>query len=261
MSPNPTLCGCTPAPVDHYRCPNCSLRCGNFDTEVLSVANSSPVDERLVCRVTDIETSHSEVIGMDCERLNAVLGGGVTMGGVYLLGGPPGAGKSTILMEVARGLLLEDYCVLYVSAEERPEQARDRCERLCVLDDDLYVCCETNITRILEAVRQTRADLVLLDSIQRLHVDSCSSAPGSPSQVQAVCEQLLREKPARAALFIVGHVTKAGDLAGPKFLEHMVDVVLSLVPKSGDVRRLSSTKNRFGACCSSEFTMTPEGLR
>lgn len=279
-----SICRCRPAKSDSsppaYLCPDCHLPCPDFGRKTEpspsvsqhreSSEAKATVDDGtpsaaprsdIVCRVTDLEPTESEVVTTEDERLDAVLGGGVTLGGIYLLGGAPGAGKSTLLMEVARGFLLNQRRVLYVSAEEGPEQARARCERLGVLDDELFVCCETDVALVLEAARYTEAQLLLLDSVQRLHTDRCNAPPGSPSQIQAVCERLLCDRPQSAAVFLVGHVTKAGDLAGPKFLEHMVDVVLSLTRAGDDGRRLSSTKNRFGACCSSEFEMTPEGLR
>ncbi|MCP4498749.1 MAG: hypothetical protein GY822_02135 [Deltaproteobacteria bacterium] len=163
-------------------------------------------------------------------------------------------------MQIAKGFLLQGKRVLFVSAEEGAERARERGERLGVLDDELLVCTATKLCNVLKALNETKADVLLLDSIQRIHDDKLASLAGSSQQIRHVCERLLNEKNKKVTLFVVGHVTKDGKLAGPKVLEHLVDVVLHFALDEGDERLLSTRKNRFGPCCEASLLMTEAGF-
>lgn len=234
-------CRCERSSSDVYRCDDCGGAVEGFCDDS---ANVDALDG--VVRVTDIAPTTRVVVPTGDPLIDDALGGGITEGGVYLLGGAPGVGKSTLLMEIARGMLLSGRRVLYVSAEESLERARERCERMGVLDDELLVSCECEIGRVLASVAATSADVVLLDSVQRLHDEGLVKAAGGAAQVRQVCERLISEKSRLLTVFLVGHVTKGGDLAGPKFLEHMVDVVLSLTRAADGGRELLVAKSRLG---------------
>ena len=187
------------------------------------------------------------------EEFDRVLGGGVVPGSVALLGGEPGIGKSTLLMQAAARVVAEGRTVLYVSSEESPQQIRLRGDRLlgaAVADlGNLYLCTETNLVRIVEEIRRVKPDLVLLDSIQMVYRGDLDAPPGSTTQLRRCCHDLVQlAKIAGAAVVVVGHVTKEGSLAGPKLLEHVVDAVLAFEgDREHGHRVLRATKNRFGS--------------
>ena len=260
-----------------YRCPKCGAKLANLRSDVqkdvpIVVKSKKPQAKRKQGRalatvevhpVTEIAADAVPRLMLDMHAMHAmdaVLGGGVVEGGVYLLGGEPGIGKSTLLMQIAQGFLKKKRKVLYISAEETLQRARERAERLGVLDDNLLVCVKTELHQVLNALRETKADVLLLDSIQRIHDVKLASQTGSPMQVRRVCEALQEEKAAHVTLFIVGHVTKGGKLAGPKVLEHLVDVVMHFCRSEGEGRALSTSKNRFGPCAEVALTMTADGL-
>jgi len=249
-----SACKC-PKPDDNsYRCMTCGAVRQRF-----TVANDDVIDTGGATPITEVSTSPTPHLPTNISAVDTVLGGGVVDGAVYLLGGEPGIGKSTLLMQMAGGLLAQEKRVLYISAEETAQRARERCERLGLLDDNLLVSTETEVSAILKTAADARADILLLDSIQRLHDDKLDKQPGCPAQMRQVCDRLLDDK-GDLTVFIVGHVTKGGDLAGPKFLEHMVDVVLHFSRGEGDKRQLSTRKNRFGPTAESTLAMTEDGL-
>lgn len=180
--------------------------------------------------------------------LDRVLGGGVVAGGVVLLAGEPGIGKSTLLLQVADALGREGLTTLYVSAEESPRQLRLRAERLGCAEGGVLVAGETGLEEVLGAVEERAPRILLVDSIQALRSAELESPPGTVSQVRH-CANRLTELAKRSglALFLVGHITKEGAIAGPKSLEHLVDTVLSFEgDHGGEYRLLRATKNRFG---------------
>jgi DNA repair protein RadA/Sms len=187
------------------------------------------------------------------EEFDRVLGGGVVPGSVALLGGEPGIGKSTLLMQAAARVVSAGRTVLYVSSEESPQQIRLRGDRLlgaAVADlGNLFLCTETNLVRIVEEIRRVKPDLVLLDSIQMVYRGDLDAPPGSTTQLRRCCHDLVQlAKIAGAAVVVVGHVTKEGSLAGPKLLEHVVDAVLAFEgDREHGHRVLRATKNRFGS--------------
>lgn len=183
------------------------------------------------------------------DELNRVLGGGVVPGSLVLLGGDPGIGKSTLLLQVSQQLALTGGKVLYVSGEESAEQIKMRAQRLGVLQEDFYLYAETDLEAIKQAIEQLQPEYVIIDSIQTMIQPSISSVAGSVSQVRETTAELMRiAKTNQIAIFIVGHVTKEGALAGPRMLEHMVDTVLYFEgERHQSFRILRAVKNRFGS--------------
>ncbi|MFM1822463.1 MAG: repair protein RadA [Planctomycetota bacterium] len=191
-------------------------------------------------------------------ELDRVLGGGIVPGSVMLLGGDPGIGKSTLLMQAAAAVAARGGTALYASSEESPQQVRLRAERLeavraaggaAALGDRLRVLGETSVGRIVEEARRAKATLVLVDSIQLIHRADLSAAPGSIAQLRRCCLDLVAlAKSTGCGVVVVGHVTKEGALAGPKLLEHLVDVVLSFEgDRHSAIRVVRGVKNRFGS--------------
>jgi DNA repair protein RadA/Sms len=212
----------------------------------------------------------SEIILNDEERydthigeLNRVLGGGLVKGSLILVGGDPGIGKSTILLQVAGNLSADSKDVLYISGEESLQQIKLRANRIGNFSDSLKFMCETNLSNIEEAVNRTKPQVVIIDSIQTMYNESVSSAPGSVSQVRESTSVLLRiAKSMNISIFIVGHVTKEGQVAGPRVLEHMVDTVLYFEgDRHASYRVLRAVKNRFGSTNEiGVFEMQEKGL-
>lgn len=196
------------------------------------------------------------------EEFNRVLGGGIVHGSVVLIGGEPGIGKSTLLLQLA--LQLGPQKILYVSGEESQNQVKLRASRLPFENDQLYVASETNLEKVFNYFKEINPDIVVIDSIQTVYTEALESAPGSVSQVRESASKLIRlAKDSHVPIFLVGHITKEGSLAGPKVLEHMVDAVLSFEgDRHNQYRIIRTSKNRFGA--TSElgiYHMTGQGLR
>lgn len=208
-------------------------------------ATSQPVE---LSRVSEMEAPR---ISLPDSELNRILGGGLVPGSVVLLAGDPGIGKSTLLLQVAAALANgpQGGGVLYVSGEESPDQVQMRARRLRVKGDGLYLLGETNLEAALHWLGQMSVTAVVVDSIQTLYSEGLSAAPGSLSQVRECTRRLLAwAKEHGTPVLLAGHVTKEGDVAGPRALEHMVDVVLYLEgERFGANRLLRGTKNRFGA--------------
>lgn len=192
-----------------------------------------------------------------------VMGGGIVPGSMALIGGEPGIGKSTLLLQTAARLRAAGRHVLYASGEESPEQIRLRADRLVEDAGPVLVLGETRLESILEATRESGAELLVLDSIQTAYTDALESAPGSVGQVRECAAHLMRfAKESGTAVFVVGHVTKGGTIAGPKTLEHIVDTVLYFEGEGSlDYRLLRAAKNRFGPVDElGVFSMTERGL-
>jgi len=197
-------------------------------------------------------------------ELDRVLGGGIVPGSLVLLGGEPGIGKSTLLLQVAGALAEHLSDVLYISAEESPQQVKMRAERLGIASEHLYLLGETDLDAILEAAERLRPALIIVDSIQTVASSDVTSAPGSVSQVRECTLRLMRfAKHSQSPVFIIGHVTKEGTVAGPRALEHIVDAVLYLEGERYHIYRLlRGVKNRFGATNEvGVFQMRGEGLQ
>lgn len=201
-------------------------------------------------RIDEIALQKEDRLPTGFKELDRVLGGGIVVGSLVLLGGDPGIGKSTLLLEVSRNLAADSKkSVLYVSGEESLKQIKMRAERIVNISGDLKFMTETNIENIVATIQEEHPDFVVIDSIQTMYTETVTAAPGSVSQVRESSALLLRlAKENGIAIFIVGHVTKDGNVAGPKILEHMVDVVLYFEGESsGSLRIMHGQKNRFGS--------------
>ena len=212
----------------------------------------------------EITQDHNQRLPCRSNELNRVLGGGIVPGSLILFGGDPGIGKSTLLLQEAAALAKSDAPVLYVTGEESAAQTKMRASRLGLDSAHLYIQAETNLDEILAAVKQLQPQLVVVDSIQTIYRPEFESPPGSVSQVRECALAFLHAAKANnIAIFLVGHVTKDGYLAGPKVLEHMVDTLLQF---EGDrdhmFRILRSVKNRFGGTREiGVFEMRQDGLQ
>lgn len=201
-----------------------------------------------VC-LSSIDTAEEERISTHMEELNRVLGGGIVPGSLVLVGGDPGIGKSTLLLQVCRKLSGDGRQVLYISGEESLKQIKLRAARIGSFSDCLRLLCETNLELIRETIREQKPEVVIIDSIQTMYHEEISSAPGSVSQVREATSVLMQlAKGLGVTVFIVGHVTKEGTVAGPRVLEHMVDTVLYFEgDRHASYRILRAVKNRFGS--------------
>ncbi|NLT74784.1 MAG: DNA repair protein RadA [Chloroflexi bacterium] len=197
------------------------------------------------------------------EELSRVLGGGIVPGSVVLVSGDPGIGKSTLLLQLAAILGEGPDRVLYASGEESLQQIKMRADRLTMQADNLFVLAETNLSQIMGQIEQIRPTIAIVDSVQSIYTDELSASPGSVSQVRECASALQRQaKELGVATFLVGHVTKAGSIAGPRLLEHIVDAVLYLEgERFHSYRLLRSVKNRFGSTNEvGVFEMTDRGM-
>ncbi len=202
--------------------------------------------------------------GTGITELDRVLGGGIVPGSLVLVGGDPGIGKSTLLLQVCRNLSAEGHKVLYISGEESLAQIKMRAVRLGEFNDNLLLLCETDLAAIGEVIRKHKPETVVIDSIQTMFSDNVSSAPGSVSQVREATGTLMTiAKKEQVSIFIVGHVTKEGTVAGPRVLEHMVDTVLYFEgDRFASYRIVRAVKNRFGSTNEiGVFEMRSDGLR
>ncbi len=199
--------------------------------------------------ITSIKMVSEPRIHTDLMEMNRVLGGGVVKGSLVLIGGDPGIGKSTLLLQVSFQLARKNHSVLYISGEESMRQTKLRAERLGVASDKLLIYSETNLEEISRTIENTSPEFVIVDSIQTVYHPDITSAPGSVSQVRECTAELMRiAKTKGVAIFIVGHVTKEGSIAGPRLLEHMVDTVLYFEGERHHTYRiLRAVKNRFGS--------------
>ncbi len=196
------------------------------------------------------------------KELTRVLGGGIVPGSLVLFGGEPGIGKSTLMLQVA--LRLKNLKILYVSGEESEQQIKMRADRIGITTENCFILQETNTQNIFQQIEVVQPQLVIIDSIQTLHTSYIDSSPGSVSQVRECAAELLRfAKETNTPVFMIGHITKEGSLAGPKVLEHMVDTVLQFEGDRNHVYRLlRTTKNRFGSTNElGIYEMHGEGLR
>ncbi len=247
------------------KCPSC----GEWNTYVEEVIQAEVKTTNAFAAATDkphliseLESSSTVRITMPDNELNRVLGDGLVPGSLTLFGGEPGIGKSTLLMQVA--LALKNLKVLYISGEESQEQLHLRAKRIGIKNQQCYILTETLLQNIFQQAEKLQPQLLIIDSIQTLFTSQIDSSPGSISQVRQCTADLMRyAKTTQVPVFIIGHITKDGALAGPKVLEHMVDTVLQF---EGDThhlyRLLRTTKNRFGSTNElGIYEMTNTGLR
>ena len=214
-------------------------------------------------RLSEVSIEEQDRISTGYQELDRVLGSGIVAGSLVLVGGDPGIGKSTLLLQVCRNLAAEGHKVLYISGEESLKQIKLRANRIGRITGDLLFLCETSLDDIQEAIQETKPEIVIIDSIQTMYREDVSSAPGSVSQVRESTNILLQiAKGMGISVFIVGHVTKEGVVAGPRVLEHMVDTVLYFEgERNASYRILRGVKNRFGSTNEiGVFEMQEQGL-
>ena len=266
-----------------FVCQECGYESSKWIGQCVCGAWNSMVEERIVptpetdsrrrssavsgpTRLRDVGTSGGHVrIDTGIGELNRVLGGGLVRGSLTLISGEPGIGKSTIIMQAAANLSRTLGTVLYVSGEESEAQIKLRADRICgELSENLYILAETNMEQIAAVCEELKPKFLIIDSIQTMYTQNLDSVPGSVSQVRDVGNQLMRiGKTNGIPVFIVAHVTKNGELAGPKIVEHLVDCVLNFTgERDHDLRILRVFKNRFGTTSEiGAFQMEEDGLK
>ncbi|MCC8034329.1 MAG: DNA repair protein RadA [Rikenellaceae bacterium] len=250
------------------RCPACG-QWNTFTEEIIQRGSSSPstsfkpkAGAALPVPVSEIQRQERSRIDLGNGEVNRVLGGGMVGGSLILLGGEPGIGKSTLSLQIA--LSPNGLKTLYVSGEESAEQIKMRADRIGIGNEDCLLYCETRLESILDQINAIQPDLVIIDSIQTIYSDMLDSTPGSVSQVRECAATLLKyAKTSGISVIIIGHITKEGAIAGPKILEHIVDVVLQFEGDNNNIYRiLRGNKNRFGATYEiGVFEMGSGGLR
>lgn len=211
--------------------------------------NRRQATESETCVLSEVTIREQDKVSTGIAELDRVLGGGIVQGSLTLVGGDPGIGKSTLLLQTCQKVAQAGHKVLYVSGEESRVQIKMRADRLGSFSPNVLLLCETSLDAISEAIRRQKPEIVVIDSIQTMYSESISSAPGSVSQVREATAALLQlAKGLLVSVFIVGHVTKEGTVAGPRVLEHMVDTVLYFEgDRHASYRILRGVKNRFGS--------------
>lgn len=263
-----------------YTCQNCGAQsskwigkcasCNEWNTYVEEVISKKQNTGKLSVQISEnkpltlekIETVKNKRISVPIEEFNRVLGGGIVPGSIILLGGDPGIGKSTLALQLA--LVLKDRKILYTSGEESLQQIKLRAERLNIDNSNCLFLSETSLELLIAHTEQIQPDLLIIDSIQTISTETIESSPGSVSQIRECTSAILKyAKKAGVAVILIGHITKEGSLAGPKVLEHMVDVVLQFEGDTNYMYRiLRSNKNRFGSTNElGIFEMESDGLR
>ncbi len=234
------------------QCPGCGAWGSFVEEPVVRTSTGKAVahkESRQPSKLSEVEFSEDTRIASGIEELDRVLGGGIVVGSLVLVGGDPGIGKSTLLLQMCQRLVQQEKKVLYVSGEESEKQIKMRADRLGVFQSDLLVMSETDLDIVAETITRSTPDVVIIDSIQTMYREEIGSAPGSVGQVRETTSTLLHlAKGMSISIFIVGHVTKEGVVAGPRVLEHMVDTVLYFEGDGGaSYRFLRGVKNRFGS--------------
>lgn len=247
------------------KCPDC----GNWNSfEEKSITPAKNVDRTKTVIDEDVRTLNEVPyektmrVSSRMEEFDRVLGGGVMRPSSVLVGGEPGIGKSTLMLQIISSLS-EYGPVLYISGEESPSQVRLRAERLNLPTEKIQIFCDTRLESIEEVIERIRPAYIVVDSVQTLSSSTLESAAGSPNQIKTCCMELsVRAKKAGSAIFFIGHVTKDGIIAGPKIIEHMVDTVLYFESAENGIRLLRASKSRFGSVDElGLFEMTATGLR
>lgn len=273
MAKTRTQYTCQQCGAHHTRWMGRCTECGTWDSlveERLPRSTSNGQRRGIVAEsdapvpLASISSDDTERLPVNGEELQRVLGGGLVPGSVVLVGGDPGIGKSTLLIQVAAHFATQQGTTLYVSAEESARQIKLRADRLGLATDNLYVYSETSLDAILEQMQRLKPALVIVDSIQTVYLEDVGSAAGSVSQVREGALRLLQfAKQTGTPVFLVGHVTKEGAIAGPRVLEHIVDAVLYLEgERFHQYRLLRGVKNRFGSTNEvGVFEMTQQGMQ
>jgi DNA repair protein RadA/Sms len=252
------------------KCPSCN-QWNTFVEEVIDKGNNkeqgwknysnSNKTNKIVALHEVTSNEEKRIVTKDAE-LNRVLGGGIVLGSIVLVGGEPGIGKSTLFLQ--HGLMLNDLVVLYISGEESEQQIKMRADRLNISNNNFYLLTETSIQSIFQEIKKLKPQVVIVDSIQTIQSNLIDSGAGSVSQIRECAAEFQRfAKETNTPVFLIGHITKDGSIAGPKILEHMVDTVLQF---EGDrhyaYRILRTLKNRFGSTAElGIYEMTSEGMK
>ncbi len=249
------------------RCPNCQEWNSFVETLQAPVRPAAPrtgLSATTPQELSKVKDETGRRIAMPIAEFNRVLGGGLVPGALVLIGGDPGIGKSTLLLQVSGAIAASGGSVVYVSGEESVHQVKLRAQRLGITGDRLFLLAETSLPAILDQLEYMSPDMVIVDSIQTVYIDDISSAAGSIGQIRECAAALMRwAKPANVPVLISGHVTKDGAIAGPRVLEHVVDAVLYLEGEQfSTFRILRGVKNRFGSTNEiGVFEMTEKGLK
>lgn len=258
-----SICGYV-SPKSLGKCPECG-KWNTFNLKSISKSKravSADLDN-VVYSLDSLKSTNKERITTGISEFDRILGGGIVPDSVILIGGEPGIGKSTLLLQVANALCKKNYKVLYASGEESPQQINVRAERLKISTNNLFITFETELETIKNITETKKTDFLIIDSIQTVFSSQVDASAGSITQVRESTNYLINlAKRKELTIFIVGHVTKGGEIAGPKFLEHLVDVVLYLEgEKLNIIRILRSEKNRYGETNDvGIFSMQNEGL-
>ena len=270
MAKPQTVYVCSACGAEHVQWQGQCSACGEWNSLSKLRIGAAPAPklgfsgaEAAVRKLSEVETEASDRLATGFGELDRVLGGGLVPGSVVLIGGDPGAGKSTLLLQVCAAVA-EQCPVLYVTGEESLQQLALRSERLGLVAGNLEVAAETRAETIAGLMEERRPSLVVLDSVQVMQLESIDSLPGSVSQVRETAAYFTRlAKGTGAVVVLVGHITKEGNLAGPKVLEHMIDCFMMLDSPAGSrYRTLRGLKNRFGAVNElGVFAMTGKGMR
>lgn len=233
------------------KCTNCNswnsfveeVKAPKQESRVVGVQSTKPM------KISEVKREKEARLTTKIGEFDRVLGGGIVPGSLVLIGGDPGIGKSTLLLQTSAQIAKQKLSVLYVSGEESPQQTKLRADRLGIDEDSLFILAETNLHTISHYIKELKPSFVVIDSIQTIFKEEITSAPGSVSQVRECTMDLMRiAKTNHIPIFIVGHVTKEGAIAGPRMLEHMVDVVLYFEGERHHTYRIiRSVKNRFGS--------------
>ncbi|URZ08278.1 DNA repair protein RadA [Clostridium felsineum] len=247
------------------KCPSCNNWNSFIEEEKVENKKTSKIilNSEPKC-INNIKSGQYERYDTNNKELNRVLGGGLVKGSITLISGAPGIGKSTLLLQICQDIAVKYGKVLYVSGEESENQIKMRGDRLKVTSPNIYILSETNMENIEEHVNNIKPAFVIIDSIQTLYKEQITSAPGSVSQVRECANDIMRiAKTSNIPFFIVAHVTKQGELAGPRVLEHIVDTVLTFEgQRTEEFRILRTVKNRFGTTSEiGVFEMQEEGLK
>jgi len=236
------------------KCQSCNswdsfIELNSEQVEYIQKTKEVRLNETKAIPITEVTSINVDRLDSGSKELNLVLGGGIVLGSLTLIGGSPGIGKSTLLLKIAGNLAHKDLSVLYVSGEESASQIKLRGDRLDANSDNLYLLSEIVLENIEAEIEAKDYSLIIIDSIQTIYSGDISSAPGSVTQVRAITFELMRiAKSKNIPIFIIGHITKDGSIAGPRVLEHMVDTVLYFEGDSNsDLRLLRGFKNRFGS--------------
>ncbi|MGL1891063.1 MAG: DNA repair protein RadA [Spirochaetaceae bacterium] len=243
------------------KCPGCGEWNSFSEHKVSKTSKGTEVKSKNSVSLDEIEIKDSYRYKTGIKEVDQVLGGGLMKGSSVLIGGEPGIGKSTLLLQIADSIN-QNHKVLYISGEESANQIKLRAKRLNISGKGISILCDSHFETIIKTIKNEKPELIIVDSIQTLQSDEAGNIPGSVNQLKYCCSQLIKEtKELEASLFFIAHVTKEGIIAGPKVVEHMVDTVLYFDHSASQIRILRSVKNRFGSIDEvGLFSMEEKGL-